>query len=174
MRERFAHDAGEEVLRRGARHHEEVAEEQELATAVVQQRVVLTAEQTLERVLEKQGSRFTEISKFCSPTWMSVPTVDKHSLQMKNGHQPNEHDTFWSDFCAACGTMTGASRSAASTAPRCPSVKIVDRFFSDGFDEKKRAATRQGAVITVSTTTDDDSVKLPSGHTKQALLPKAQ
>ena len=47
--------------------------------------------------------------------------------------------TFWSVFCAACGTMMGDSRSVVRTLPRLPNVKIVDLFFNDGFDEKKLA-----------------------------------
>jgi len=49
--ERLPHDAVEQVQGRVPRHHEEVGQEQELPAAVVQQRVVLAAEQRLVRVL---------------------------------------------------------------------------------------------------------------------------
>lgn len=49
--EGLAHDAVEEVQTRVPRHHEEVAEKEELPAAVVQQGVVLTAEQGLVGVL---------------------------------------------------------------------------------------------------------------------------
>lgn len=51
--EGFAHDAVEEVNTRVSRHHEEVTEKQELPAAVVQQGVVLAAEQGLVGVLER-------------------------------------------------------------------------------------------------------------------------
>lgn len=51
--ESFSHDAVEEVEGGVSCHHEEVGEEEELSAAVIQQSVVLTAEQRLIRILEK-------------------------------------------------------------------------------------------------------------------------
>lgn len=51
--ESFSHDAVEEVEGRVSCHHEEVGQEEELSAAVVQQSVVLTAEQRLIGILEE-------------------------------------------------------------------------------------------------------------------------
>lgn len=51
--ESFSHDAVEEVEGGVSRHHEEVGQEEVLPAAVVQQGVVLTAEQRLIGVLEE-------------------------------------------------------------------------------------------------------------------------
>lgn len=51
--ERLSHDAVEEVQRRISSHHEEVRQEEELSTAVVQEGVVLTAEQRLIGILRE-------------------------------------------------------------------------------------------------------------------------
>lgn len=55
--ESFSHDAVEEVEARVSRHHEEVAQEEELSAAVVQQSVVLTAEQSLVGILRETHIR---------------------------------------------------------------------------------------------------------------------
>lgn len=47
----FSHNAVEQIQRGISGHHEEVGQEEELSTAVVQQSVVLTAEERLIRVL---------------------------------------------------------------------------------------------------------------------------
>lgn len=52
--ESFPHDAVEEVKGRVSNHHKEVGQEEELSAAVVQQSVVLTAEQRLIRILQGQ------------------------------------------------------------------------------------------------------------------------
>lgn len=51
--EGFPHDAVEEVEGGVPRHHEEVGQEEELPAAVVQQRVVLAAEQRLVGILQR-------------------------------------------------------------------------------------------------------------------------
>lgn len=52
--ESFPHDAVEEVEGRVSGHHEEVGEEEELPAAVVQQSVVLAAEQRLIGILREE------------------------------------------------------------------------------------------------------------------------
>lgn len=52
--ESLAHDAIKEVQGRVSHHHEEVGQEEKLSAAVVQQCVVLTAEQRLVRILQGQ------------------------------------------------------------------------------------------------------------------------
>lgn len=47
----FSHNAVEQIQSRVSSHHEEVREEEELSTAVIQQSVVLTAEERFVRVL---------------------------------------------------------------------------------------------------------------------------
>lgn len=51
--ESFSHDAVEEVEGGVSCHHEEVGEEEVFSAAVVQQSVVLAAEQRLIRILEE-------------------------------------------------------------------------------------------------------------------------
>lgn len=55
--ESFSHDAVEEVEARVSCHHEEVTQEEELSAAVVQQSVVLTAEQRLVGILRETHIR---------------------------------------------------------------------------------------------------------------------
>ena len=39
--------------------------------------------------------------------------------------------------------MIGDSRSEVRTLPRFPNVKIVDLFFNEGFDEKRRESAKE-------------------------------
>lgn len=62
--ERFSHNAVEQIQRRISRHHEEVRQEEELSTAIIQQSIVLTAEESFIRVLtetEREVRKYTAI-----------------------------------------------------------------------------------------------------------------
>ena len=52
-RESLAQDRVEEILGRGSRDHEEVAQKQVLPTRVINQRKLMTAEQAVKRVLQQ-------------------------------------------------------------------------------------------------------------------------
>ena len=126
--ESFSHDAVEEVEGRVSRHHEEVGQEEELSAAVVQQGVVLTAEQRLVGILGSKAS----VSAEQQPQQTGLGAISAGL-------------TLLSPLCAVWGTRMGPSSSAGlRMAPLWPSVKMVFLLFSDGF-EKKPAAERQGA-----------------------------
>ena len=55
----LAHDGIEEVLRTGACHHEEITNKQILPATVVQEGIVLAAEQTLKGVLKAKQISIT-------------------------------------------------------------------------------------------------------------------
>lgn len=74
--EGLPHDAEEEVQTRVPRHHKEVAEKEELPAAVVQQGIVLAAEQGLVGILGgvtgvKGQSDTTSHHLHCAPTRLS-------------------------------------------------------------------------------------------------------
>lgn len=86
MSDRPPHDLREEVHRRLAAEHEEVAEEEELVAAVVHQRVLDAPEEGLELVLNQSGLGRQNFRPHCT--------------------------TFSLACCAACGTISGAMRSS--------------------------------------------------------------
>lgn len=76
--EGLAHDAVEEVQTRVPGHHEEVAEKEELPAAVVQQGVVLAAEQGLVGVLRRsdRGSKVSQTSPHLTSPHLHWPPGD--------------------------------------------------------------------------------------------------
>jgi len=65
----LAKDGVEEIERRAGGHNEEVTGEQVLATTVVEQRILQTTEQTLERILHNSPSHASAAATSITSQW---------------------------------------------------------------------------------------------------------